>query len=119
MPENKRIRPVSVAPPTPPLIVANRSVDCHRTAPPQAEWSPFRGLNQPRSYATSAQTQPNRSMTIVDKVALAMTFAALLNDEPMGQPDCKGERDDRVRSSVQQPSLAQTFEHVGHRPVER
>jgi hypothetical protein len=24
MPENKRIRPVSVAPPTPPLIVANR-----------------------------------------------------------------------------------------------
>jgi hypothetical protein len=48
-----------------------------------------------------------------------MTFAALLNDEPMGQPDCKGERDDRVRSSVQQPSLAQTFEHVGHRPVER
>jgi hypothetical protein len=58
-------------------------------------------------------------MTIIDKVALAMTFAALLNDEAHGPARLKAERDDRVRSSVQQPSLAQTFEHVGHRKVER
>jgi hypothetical protein len=81
MPENKRIRPtVSVTPPTP-RARPDRSVDYDRTAPPQAECSPFRGRNRPRPYAASAQVHPNRSITIVDKVALAMTCAAPLNDE--------------------------------------